>query len=219
MVPSSENNTMAMLCFLLAMACSFVAGTVYGMERETERHASQVVALKDLNDETRDLEKGQWEHAEYCEKDAYACYNNQPFPYNPAETYSDVPLTPSAATQSSAPYADEPSGDAMTGSNEYYPSTSETEHVESQTNAHHTILSREFRQITRKSSLELHFADRLSSHTQALHPSKCACASFPAQTTDDQYPDLPVYQPERVSLVPRKLTRENERLQKEPEKV
>ena len=162
-----------------------------GMEREAERHASQGVELEDLNDETRDLEKGQWEHAEYYEKDAYAYYNNQPFPYNPVEAYSDVLLTPSTATQSSAPYADEPSGDAMAGFYEYYPSTSDTKHVEAQTNAHHTILSRQSRQNPRRSSLELHLADKLSSETQALHSLECACAFFPAQTMDDQYRGIP----------------------------
>lgn len=192
MVPDEGSNTMAMLCFLLAMACSFVAGTVYGMESEAERHASQVVEFEDLNDEVRDLEKGQWEHEEYSEKDAYPYYDNPAFPYTPVEAYSDVPLTSSLPSES-------PTGDPMTGLSEgYYPSTSETEDVESQANAHHTILSRQTRQqIPGRSSLELHL-------------SKRACQHFPF----DQLPAI-----QCVSFATRKLAQEKERLKKQLEEI
>ena len=107
----------------------------------------------------------------------------------------------------------------MTESNEYYPSTSETEHVEAQANAQHAILSLQSRQISKKHPLELHPIDQLPSRSQALHPSKSARASSAAQTKDDQHPDLPAFQPERVSFATRKLVQENERLQKEFEKI
>lgn len=196
MMPDEGSNTMAMLCFFLAMACSFVAGTVYGMEREAERHASQAVEFEDLNDDARDLEKGQWEHEEYSEKDAYPYYDNPAFPYTAFEAYSDVPLTSSTTT--SLP-SEDPSGDPMTGLSEgYYPSTSETDEVEAQANAHYTILSRQTRQqIPGRSSLELHLSKRAWQHLPF-----------------DQLPAI-----QRVSFATGKFAQEKERLKKQLEEI
>ena len=107
------------------------------MEREAETYAFHVGKNWNAEDEDeynndRDLEKGQWDYGEYNEKESTPYYATSSSSYTVAEAATDIPLIPSAPTQSSAPSTNDPRGDAVTESNEYYPSTSETEHVEAQ---------------------------------------------------------------------------------------
>lgn len=198
LLPSTENNALAMLCFLLAMACSFVAGAVYGMEREAERYTSlngghRKEEAEDEGKNDRDLEKGVWKHADYCEKDAHPCFESQPFPYTPVDAYTDTAtaLTSSTTTTSSSLAYEAPTGDAMTA--EYYPSINFLNDIAAQATAHHTFAEVQFREDFRCGGLQ----------KQGLETQ--------------QYPDppLPLYQPDRVSFATRKLVQENERLQKE----
>lgn len=115
-----------------------MAGAVYGMEHEAERYASingghwnEEVEDRSKND--RDLEKGVWEHAEYCAKDACPYFANQPFPYTPIDAYTDIPLTSSTSSTPS----EAPTGDAMTA--EYCPSINSSNETAAEASARHTF--------------------------------------------------------------------------------
>ena len=172
------------------------------MELEAERDASingghWKEGSEDGGKNDRDLEKGVWEHAVYCEKDAHPYFTNHPFPYTSADAYTVRPLTSSTTTTTTTSFlpSEAPTGDAMTA--EYYPTINSLNDTAAQATAHHTFLEMQFRQHLRYEGLE---KQRLETQ---------------------QYPDLPhsLYQPERVPFATRKLAQESERLQNELEKI
>lgn len=105
-----------MICFLLAIACAFIAGSVYGMESESERYAHYFEAenVVNIHEESHffDLEKGELP------------------PYSPHRAgespYTDEKNTYPAAVGAGSVPGQMPSGDAMIGHVEsiYYLSTS-----------------------------------------------------------------------------------------------